>query len=67
MDYEKDHGQEQLAEARQKMEQAKAEAQVSFECAMSIVAPHLSLTAPQPLLGHALKAFKLFLPWRIVN
>ncbi|EDR10280.1 uncharacterized protein LACBIDRAFT_325206 [Laccaria bicolor S238N-H82] len=27
VDYEKDHGQEQLAEARQKMDQAKAEAQ----------------------------------------
>ncbi|KIK01022.1 hypothetical protein K443DRAFT_99422, partial [Laccaria amethystina LaAM-08-1] len=27
VDYEKDHGQDQVAEARQKMEQAKAEAQ----------------------------------------
>lgn len=27
VDYEKDHGQEQFAEARQKMDQAKAEAQ----------------------------------------
>jgi len=47
VDYEKDHAKEQAAEVREKMEHAKAEAQVSFKCAMSIVAPHLNLTAPR--------------------
>ena len=41
------HGKEQVDEVRQKMDQVTADAQVSFECAMSIVDPHLSLTAPR--------------------
>ena len=41
------HGKEQVDEVRQKVDQVTADAQVSFECAMSIVDPHLSLTAPR--------------------
>ena len=47
VDYAAMHGKEQVDEVRQKMDQVTADAQVSFECAMSIVDPHLSLTAPR--------------------